>query len=93
MDYHRRELQQVSFLSRPNYVCRDKHTSVATNIFLSLQKTCSVATKIIQVAAPANDTQVPPRLSIAGGLGGLGGSADSYYYYREIVEHETHAAD
>ena len=75
---------------------------------------------MILVVAPAKDTQAPPRLSVAGGLGGvsvvsgglggsrwvsgghggLGGSrgsrgvsVDSYYCYRETVEHQTHAAN
>ena len=42
------------FLLRQNF-CRDKHTFVATkDVFF--QKTCFVATKIILVAAPANDS-------------------------------------
>ena len=42
-------------LSRQAYFCRDKRR------VLSWEKTCLVATKMIQVAAPANDT---PRLII-----------------------------
>ena len=46
-------------LSRPTYFCRDQHTFVVTNILLSRQKTCFVvfvATNMILVAAPANDS-------------------------------------
>ena len=93
--YHWRELQQVSFLSRQKYVCRDRHVFDATKVlwrqtkqnidnkaknvihihprvFLSRQRRfvatntglsgnifCRnktfVATKMILVAAPAND--------------------------------------
>ena len=53
-------------LLRQNYVCRDKYLSwqtfwhaknmfVATSMLLSQQKRCFVTTKIILVAAPAND--------------------------------------
>ena len=40
------------------YVCRDKHTFVATKDYFCLDKKI-VATKIILVAAPANDTCPP----------------------------------
>ena len=66
------DLPQVSFLSRQTrllsqqkYVCRDK-TFVATSILLWGQKTCFVATstfvatKMILVSAPANDTRCAP---------------------------------
>ena len=36
--------------------CPDKHTFVATNMCLSRQNTSFVATKMILVAAPANDS-------------------------------------
>ena len=42
-------------LSQQNF-CHDKNVFVATSILLSRQKTCFVATKIILVATPANDT-------------------------------------
>ena len=44
-------------LSRQNF-CHDKNMFVATKV-LSRQKACFVATKIIFVAAPAND-RLPP---------------------------------
>ena len=50
IEYQWRKLKQVSFLSRQNYVCRDKHTFVAT-------KDVFVATKMILVAAAANDNR------------------------------------
>ena len=42
------------FLSWQKYVCHNK-SFVATSTLLSWQKTCFVATKVILVAAPAND--------------------------------------
>ena len=41
-------------LSRQKF-CRNKRVFVATSIVLSRQKTCFVATKMVLVAAPAND--------------------------------------
>ena len=58
-EYRWRELPQVRFLSRQTFG-RDKHIFVATNMCLSRQKTCLsrqdfVVTRIVLVAAPAND--------------------------------------
>ena len=56
VSYHWRELPQVSFWSRQKFCgefCRDKHVFVATNMFF-------VATKMILVAAPANDSFPAP---------------------------------
>ena len=69
VEYHGRELPQVSFLTRQKF-CLDKHVFVATKhvvcvrqqfcrIVLSRQQTCFVATKMILVAAPANHTKNP----------------------------------
>ena len=61
--YHWLELPQVSFLSRQTrllsrqkYACRDK-TFVATKDVFCHDKHVFVATKMILVAAPANDTR------------------------------------
>ena len=58
-EYRWRELPRVRFLSRQTFG-RDKHIFVATNMCLSRQKTCLsrqdfVVTRIVLVAAPAND--------------------------------------
>jgi len=60
--FHWQELPQVSFLLRQTRVCRDK-TFVVISLLLSRQtcvcrgKHSFVATKIILVSAPANDTE------------------------------------
>ena len=64
--YHWRERPQVSFLSRQKYACRDK-TFLVAKVCLSRQnyvcrsKHVFVATKLILVAAPANDSHRPPK--------------------------------
>ena len=58
---------------------RDK-SIVATNILLSRQKTCFVATKIILGASPTNNTKDPKSsriLYIKGACVGLGGGGES----------------
>ena len=63
-EHHWQELPQVSFLSRQTRICHDKHVFVAT--------------KIILVAAPANDTREERRLSRGKGVGeGGGGGVES----------------
>ena len=54
-----------NILSRETQFCRDNFVVVATSVLLTEEKTCFVATKIILVAAPANDK---------GGRGGGGGN-------------------
>ena len=49
-------------------ICCDKHNFVTTSILLSLQKTCFVATKIILVAAPTNDSLFPVGWVLSGPL-------------------------
>ena len=55
VDYHWREVPQVSFLSRQKYACRNK-TFVA-HTFVAFFVVFFVATKMILVAAPANDSR------------------------------------
>ena len=64
--------RQNMCLSRQKYACRDKKnnnklhnkTSVMTSTLLSRQKTCFVATKMILVAALANDSLAAAKLML-----------------------------
>ena len=57
--YHWRQLPQVPFLSRPRF-CRDKTCLLSRQTRVCRDKTF-VVTKMVLVAAPANDTSQPLR--------------------------------
>ena len=59
--YRWRELPQVSFLSRQTYFCRDKKRVLSRQTRVCRDETF-VVTKMILVAAPANDSKA---LSVA----------------------------
>ena len=49
----------TNVLLREKFICRDKHTFVATREVFCRYKHVFVATKLILVAATTNDTQEP----------------------------------